>query len=219
MIRLPSKTKGRECEGLQLFWIVLVLTFTLGAVFPLPVRAVTTEYGGETVEWEITRDGVPLEVSFQYCEDIHPPNGLNFWAKCHYNAKWPPVGSEVRAKAAITPAYVEDDEPFCADAAVLDVCFPNYYADCGRAENCSPLATEDTVLFYPKDFGKDYVQMIYWRKLIHYPSGGHERLLYIYVWLFNTEFFSIESMPWLKGGPDDNRNTRYRPKRGGGPGK
>lgn len=218
MIHLLLMRKQRRCGSARVLWGVLFSMLAAGAVFAPAAPAVTTEYGGETVEWELAVNGSPLELSLWYCEDIYAPVGPSFWAKCHYRTKWPPVGSEVRMKATITPAPVEDDEPFCADSAALDVCFPNYYTDCARAENCSTLETEDAVLFYPTDFAKDYIEMGYFRKLIHCPSGGHERLLYIYVWLFNTEFHSIESMPWLKGGPGDNDHTRYRPKRGGGPG-
>ncbi len=201
-------------------WGVLVVTLMISAALSAPAQAVTTSYGGETVEWEVTYDdGTPLDVSFWYCEDIYPPSGLNFWRKCHYRAKWPPVGSEIHAKATITPGYVEDDGPFVMDSTALDVCFPNYYEGCIRSEDCSPLSAEDWVLFYPSDYFKDYVAMFYQRHLIHYPSGGHERDLYIYLWLFNTELDSIGSMPWLKGGPRDNRQTRYRPRQGGGPGK
>ncbi len=44
-------------------WGVLILTLTISAALPAPAQAVTTSYGGETVEWEVTYDGAPLEVS------------------------------------------------------------------------------------------------------------------------------------------------------------
>ena len=202
-------------------WGVLILTLMISAALPAQARAVTTNYGGETVEWEVTYDGAPLEVSLWYCEDYYPPLRLSFWGKCHYRAKWPPVGSELHATATITPVYLEVPE-YYVDGAALDVCFPNYYGDCIRSENCSPLSAEDWALFYPNDLAKDYVEMVF-RRYLHslIPGVGYpeERILYIYVWLFNTEYSSIESMPWLEGGPRDNRHTRYRPRQGEGPGK
>jgi hypothetical protein len=206
-------------------WGVLILTLTISTALPAPASAVTTNYRGETVDWEVTYDGAPLEVSLWYCEDYYPPFKLSFWGKCHYRAKWPPVGSELHATATITPVYLEVPEnvvlPPYVDGSALDVCFPNYYGDCIRSENCSPLSAEDWTLFYPKDLAKDHVEMVFRRNLHSLlPGGGAaERVLYIDLWLFNTELFSIQSLPWLEGGPRDNRHTRYRPRQGEGPGK
>ena len=177
-------------------WGVLILTLTISAALPASARAVTTSYGGETVEWEVTYDGAPLEVSLWYCEDIYAPSGLNFWGKCHYRAKWPPVGSELHATATITPVHVEVPEnvvlPLMSDATLpLMSAFPNYYEDCIRSENCSPLSAEDwTFCFIPTISPRTTWRWFFDGIFIHLipGGGGAERILYIDVWLFNTEY-------------------------------
>ncbi|MHC1744879.1 MAG: hypothetical protein AB9873_17885 [Syntrophobacteraceae bacterium] len=201
--------------GIPLFGLVIVL-----AVYT-PAQSVTTTYGGETIEWELTANGVPVSVFNEVCEDVHPPipTNLSFTGKCTYTAHWPPVGSELHVVASSIPASVNPPLTSIMDTFALDVCFPSYYADCIRSQDCIPLLSEDWALFHPPNDFQDRIDINYYRQWVYLPSGGDSRQISIDVYLMNPEMGSLQSMPHLKGPPKDNRQTRYRPPGGGGPGR
>jgi hypothetical protein len=199
------------------------IAYSLIALMALykPAQGVTTSYGGETIEWELKADGVPIEVFNERCEGDLDPNSTNlsFTGTCYYSAHWPPVGSELHVVAVSIPVEVTPEQPTLFHDTYLGACFTSYYEDCPSSSNCPILVAEDWALFNPKEFSKDYVDIAFWRQWIYYPSGGDRRRISIHLTLLNAELGSIQSMPWLKGPPKDNRQTRYRPSGGKGPGQ
>lgn len=196
--------------------LTLFLASTIFA-FPGLCRAITTTYGGETVEWDLmTSGGTPIPLTFQYCEDVGGTPGLSFYGKCYYVGSWPPLGVELYAQAQVCPTPNPDPSLYL-DYTALDLCFP-YYDDCLRDENSNPLYIEDWALFYPESNYRESMQIVYQRILFQLPSTSYKRTIYIDVTLFNPPayMYDIESLPWLYG--KKLKQTRLRPRHGLGPG-
>lgn len=198
----------------------VLLCLVLMCIFCVPsgtANAITTTYHGETVEWELSHSGgVPIPLTFQYCEDVLEPTELAFYGKCYYVGAWPPLGVELYANAMVTPAQNPDPELYL-DYTSLDLCFP-YYDDCLRDENCSPLFVEDWALFYPESTYRESIPIVYQRVLFQLPSTSHKRTIFIDVTLLQPPayMYTINSLPWLKG--RHLKQTRMRPRHGLGPG-
>ncbi len=140
---------GRRFRVIQawVLWICVLL--------PLKVDAVTTTYGGETLEWEVRAGGKPLDPAFQGCEDT------SWGVECNYGGVFPSVGEQLSLAAIISPSQWWDGYN-CLQMGTMDT---ESITGC----ECKPLMLSGTTLFYPQSL-KYSVQIVYMRAQVS-PIG------------------------------------------------